>query len=125
MSSSAWPPGIYMGRPHASMQSSWRLTKGAEGPQGFTLLTSGANQKIRHSLSSPSGRLAKIVLGNYQCKGFDTFGPWKLIGGIAKGHPDTSDIAGAMLFCAGFSEDAGLIPRLRHAFTRSVRAYPP
>lgn len=38
------------------------------------------------------------LLGTYFCKGFDTFGPFKLIGGIAKGHPNESELAGAVLF---------------------------
>ena len=37
-------------------------------------------------------------LGTYQCLGYDTFGPFKLVGGIAKGHPDQKDIAGAVEF---------------------------
>lgn len=37
-------------------------------------------------------------LGAYQCLGYDTFGPFKLVGGIAKGHPDEADIAGAVEF---------------------------
>ena len=41
------------------------------------------------------------VLGHYQCKGFDTFGPFKLIGGLAKGHPDQADIEGCRSFLCG------------------------
>lgn len=37
-------------------------------------------------------------LGTFCCKGFDTFGPFKLFGGIAKGHPDENDIANAVKF---------------------------
>ncbi|MBQ3427326.1 MAG: flavodoxin [Clostridia bacterium] len=37
-------------------------------------------------------------LGAYFCKGFDTYGPFKLIGGIAKGHPDSAEIQGAIDF---------------------------
>ena len=37
-------------------------------------------------------------LGAYQCLGFDTFGPFKLVGGIAKGHPNETEIAGAIEF---------------------------
>ena len=37
-------------------------------------------------------------LGTYCCKGFDTYGPFKLVGGIAKGHPDNEDISGASSF---------------------------
>ena len=37
-------------------------------------------------------------LGSYHCLGFDTFGPFKLVGGIDKGHPDEKEIAGAVSF---------------------------
>ncbi len=36
--------------------------------------------------------------GEYGCQGFDTFGPFKLIGGIAKGHPTEEETAGAVHF---------------------------
>ena len=35
------------------------------------------------------------VLGEFSCKGYDTFGPFKLIGGISKGHPNTQDLENA------------------------------
>ena len=38
------------------------------------------------------------ILGEYGCFGFDTFGPFKLIGGIAKGHPDQSELSNAVKF---------------------------
>ena len=37
-------------------------------------------------------------LGAYQCLGFDTFGPFILVGGIAKGHPTDEEIEGAVNF---------------------------
>lgn len=37
-------------------------------------------------------------LGSYHCLGFDTFGPFKLVGGIAKGHPTAEEITGAVNF---------------------------
>jgi flavodoxin len=40
-------------------------------------------------------------LGAYHCLGFDTFGPIKLVGGIAKGHPTKKEIAGAVAFYQG------------------------
>ena len=36
--------------------------------------------------------------GKYHCLGFDTFGPFGKIGGIAKGHPTEQEIAGAVEF---------------------------
>ena len=38
------------------------------------------------------------VLGEFSCKGYDTFGPFKLTGGIAKGHPDEQDLEHARRF---------------------------
>lgn len=38
------------------------------------------------------------ILGEYGCFGFNTFGPFKLIGGIAKGHPDNEDLRTAVDF---------------------------
>ena len=40
-------------------------------------------------------------LGDYHCQGFDTFGPFKLVGGIAKGHPTEDEISGAVSFYEG------------------------
>ena len=37
-------------------------------------------------------------LGRYICHGFDTFGPFKLVGGIQKGHPTEAEIQGAVEF---------------------------
>ena len=34
-------------------------------------------------------------------KGYDTFGPFKLMGGIAKGHPDEEDIKNTVEFVKG------------------------
>lgn len=37
-------------------------------------------------------------IGSYHCTGYDTFGPFKLVGGIAKGHPTEEETAGAVTF---------------------------
>lgn len=38
------------------------------------------------------------ILGEFGCYGFNTFGPFKLIGGIAKGHPDKADFDNVLRF---------------------------
>lgn len=38
------------------------------------------------------------VLGEFGCKGYDTFGPFKLVGGLAKGHPNAQDLEKARRF---------------------------
>ena len=38
------------------------------------------------------------LVGEYSCQGYNTFGPFKLIGGIAKGHPTEREIHRAVVF---------------------------
>ena len=38
------------------------------------------------------------VIGKFGCKGYDSFGPFKLVGGIAKGHPNEKDLEAAVNF---------------------------
>ena len=40
-------------------------------------------------------------LGKYDCLGYDTFGPFKLVGGIAKGHPTEEELRNAVKFYLG------------------------
>ena len=35
-------------------------------------------------------------IGEFRCQGYDTFGPFKLVGGIAKGHPTADEIQKAV-----------------------------
>jgi flavodoxin len=42
------------------------------------------------------------VIGNFACKGFDTYGPFKLIGGIAKNRPNENDMEMAKYFARKF-----------------------
>ena len=42
-------------------------------------------------------------VGRFQCKGFDTYGPFKLFGGIQKGHPDEAELKAAVDFYKGIT----------------------
>ena len=70
-----------------------------EGKPVFFIYTHGA----------PAGNFLKGIraitekkhcreLGEFRCQGFDTFGPFKLVGGIAKGHPTHEEIMAAVRF---------------------------
>ncbi len=39
-----------------------------------------------------------VILGKYGCRGYDTFGPFKMMGGIAKGHPNEKELQKAREF---------------------------
>jgi len=40
-------------------------------------------------------------LGVYSCQGYDTFGPFKFVGGIKKGHPTEKEVDAAVKFYKG------------------------
>jgi len=76
------------------------------GKRVFLIYTCGAKMMdytrgIKRIIAEKSCRL----LGTYSCRGFDTFGPFKLFGGIAKGHPDEKDINGAVEFFGNIIEN--------------------
>ena len=80
-----------------------RMEKFAEsissGSRVFLLYTCGNPsdgyvKSITRTLESNGAK----VMGSYGCKGYDTYGPFKLIGGIAKGHPTEEEIIGAVAF---------------------------
>lgn len=90
--------GIYYSKFHKSLLkiAGERLP---ENKNVFFIFTYGAEKAgyTKAITEAVLKRNAKI-LGEYGCFGFNTFGPFKLIGGMAKGHPDRTDIAEAVRF---------------------------
>ena len=70
-----------------------------EGKATFFVYTYGM---FRPGYAKAIGQIAQEkgcpVLGSFGCKGYDTFGPFKLLGGIAKGHPNVRDLENARRF---------------------------
>jgi flavodoxin len=69
------------------------------GKTVFVFSTSGQGKDSSNSaLIELLKRADASVAGSFACRGYDTFGPFKLIGGLSKGHPDSDDIANAKQF---------------------------
>ncbi len=87
--------GIYMGKPHPSLlELAQKIAQERQGdlPRVFAVCTSGSGGKsYSKRFQAQLEKLGLPVAGAYSCKGFDTFGPWKLVGGIGKHHPDQRD----------------------------------
>lgn len=70
-----------------------------DGKQTFFIYTYGAEKSgYTKAITEAVRKHNAEILGEYGCFGFNTFGPFKLIGGIAKGHPDAADIENALAF---------------------------
>lgn len=48
-----------------------------------------------------------IFMGVYGCLGFDTWGPFKIVGGVQKGHPTADEVAGAVAFFDKLEDEYG------------------
>lgn len=70
----------------------------------FFIYTCGRqNEKYTQSMRNIAKEKNCTVLGEYSCPGFDTYGPFKIVGGLNKNHPDGKDIDGAVAFFASIS----------------------
>lgn len=65
----------------------------------FFLYTYGAEKEgYTNAIRKVAAAKSAHILGEFGCFGFNTFGPFKLIGGIAKGHPSQTDFENARKF---------------------------
>lgn len=70
-----------------------------EGKEVFFLHTAGSPREDQNAAAKAIADARSCTcLGTYFCKGFDTYGPFRLIGGIAKGHPTEAEIKAAVQF---------------------------
>lgn len=92
--------GIYNGSCHQQIINFIEKNKGLDlKKKTFLMLTCGAVNK-KYGLKEKEMLEARgcEVLDIYICKGYDTYGIFKLFGGIAKGHPNNEDIKEAAHF---------------------------
>lgn len=72
------------------------------GKKAFIFSTSGRGGKgalkFQQSLKEKLQGKGFDVVGEFSCPGFDTFGPFKLVGGTNKGRPNEEDLKKAEAF---------------------------
>jgi len=91
--------GIFYGKLHKNVLDLINKLPVVSNKKAFVFSTSGQgkiefNNIVKQNLSKKGFE----VVGSFACKGYDTFGPFKLIGGIAKNRPDENDIKMAKNF---------------------------
>lgn len=93
--------GIYYGSFHKTV----RLFAQRNLPQGkdvFFLFTCGGKQNSNYTkaITEVVAKKNAHILGTYSCQGYNTYGPFKLVGGTAKGHPSQDELDAAVTFFA-------------------------
>ena len=106
--------GIYMGKPHPAMLNFLEERKDSlEGRDVLTILTSGSNaKKYEDAFHGKLKKCGSTVSGGFQCKGFDTYGLFRWIGGLAKGHPNQKDMEQAISAVKKVWGESSLLPPL-------------
>ncbi|WP_102337945.1 flavodoxin domain-containing protein [Collinsella provencensis] len=105
----AFASGIYYGKFDADIR---RIAEEClrDGDNVIGFITYGGNDK--HNGRELSG-ICRLKFANllsvYGCPGFDTYGPFKFVGGMNKGRPNEEDIAGAVEFYDRIVKDYGQI----------------
>ena len=90
--------GIYFGN-FAKQVMAYAEAHLPEGKPVFFVYTQGAPAgDFLKGIRAVTGKKKCPEIGEYKCQGYDTFGPFKLVGGIAKGHPTKAEIDAAVKF---------------------------
>lgn len=94
------------------------------GDKVFALLTYGGEDKWYVRDIDGLCRVQQAdLLTSYGCPGFDTWGPFKLKGGVNQGHPTAEEIDGAVAFYRRLLEDYGEILEDDYRKRMARRAY--
>ncbi|MBP2032798.1 flavodoxin [Clostridium algifaecis] len=91
--------GIYYGNLNKSILHLIDKLQTISNKKAFVFSTSGQgkikyNKLVEQKLKEKNFE----VIGSFACRGYDTFGPFKLFGGIAKGRPNDTDFENAKDF---------------------------
>lgn len=68
----------------------------------FLIYTYGVKREsYADAIKSIAALKSAEIIGVYSCPGYNTFGLFKIVGGIDKGHPNDEDLEGAVKFYQG------------------------
>lgn len=95
--------GIYGFRHHKGLLDLADRLPEQKNKKAFIFSTSGswAGTKFHKALSKKLLDKGFEIIGEFSCKGFDTFGPLKFIGGMNEGRPNEKDLEDAEEFARG------------------------
>ena len=101
--------GIYAGSFHPDLIEYIKKHM-PRGKEVFLMYTCTADMPhyINRILRVLEGADAKVI-GRFRCRGFNTFGPFGVLGGAAKGHPDVHDLMSAADFVRNLKSDGSIL----------------
>ncbi len=64
----------------------------------FLYTCAKASNRFTKTMQTEALKKRAVLMGEYGCKGYNTYGPWKVIGGMNKSHPTKAEMDGAVQF---------------------------
>jgi flavodoxin len=103
--------GIFFGHHHASLLAIARALEAGHNRPAFIFSTSGTGDRLARLAGRDYHRSLRTILcdrgfrveGEFSCRGYDTYAPWRIFGGFARGHPDANDLQNARAFILGLN----------------------
>ena len=90
--------GIDFGKFYASVDQFLKKNL-PENKRIFFLYTCAkVSSRFTESIRAEAVKKGSVILGEYGCRGYNTYGPWKVIGGMNKKHPTEDERKGAVRF---------------------------
>ncbi|MFE2287097.1 flavodoxin family protein [Streptomyces sp. NPDC059443] len=106
--------GVFYGRLHSSLTATVEALPAGRRSRAFVFATSGLPEVPLAPVTRPLVRLLEAkgfgVDGSFSCRAFDTWAPFKLVGGINKQRPNPGDLAAAQAFAERLRDGAGSRP---------------
>lgn len=91
--------GIYFSSHHKSILNLVKKLPNGSGKKAFVFSTSGFGRRsFNNELKNQLNLKGYQIISDFSSRGYDTFGPFKIIGGVAKGRPNAKDLERAKSF---------------------------
>ncbi|MGO1057449.1 flavodoxin family protein [Crossiella sp. CA198] len=106
--------GIFLGSFHPRLREFVQALPARRRRHAFVFATSGFPEAGFQRFSRPLTTLLRdkgfAVADTFSCRGFDTWLPFKLVGGVRKGRPDAADLLAARKFADGLRTRLDITP---------------
>jgi len=104
--------GIYFGKHHKTLLNLADNLPQVTDKKAFIFSTSGRTgnaSKFHKQLKEKLQSKGFNIVGEFNCAGFDTYGPLKIVGGINKGRPNENDLKQAEAFAQSLNQPATVV----------------
>ena len=97
--------GIAFGKFYDPVETFLRENLPERKPVFFLYTCAKTSRRFTRTIRAEALKKGAVCLGEYGCRGYNTYGPWKLLGGMNRDHPDEAELADAVQFFENILEE--------------------